>query len=104
MSYLFYTLVAADVPYNRAQTGSNSSISDLTEAAGWTILDCDGSSADQDIRVVCGDSSLGCDHLYNNGAEYTVVRLPDEVRISSYILPSRFSPRYISAPRCPSRS
>ena len=46
----------------RAQAGSQSSISDLTTAAGWEILDCDGSTADQDIRLVCSDDSKGCDH------------------------------------------
>ena len=60
----------------RAQAGSQSSISDLTTAAGWEILDCDGSTADQDIRLVCSDDSKGCDHLHQNGAAGTRVRLP----------------------------
>ena len=64
------------------QTGSRSGISDLTDAAGWTVLDCDASTPVQDIRVVCHDPELGCDHLYENGAEQTLVRLPDEVRLS----------------------
>lgn len=62
----------------RPQLGSNSSISDLTTAGGWTILDCNSTSADQEIRLVCHDPSK-CNHLYLNGAENTVVRLPDGV-------------------------
>ncbi|KAI0762278.1 hypothetical protein C8Q74DRAFT_1371360 [Fomes fomentarius] len=58
--------------------GSISSISDLTPAAGWTVLDCDSDSREQVLRVVCHDPSKGCDHLYLNGAEHTFVRLPKE--------------------------
>ncbi|KAI0757754.1 hypothetical protein C8Q80DRAFT_1135265 [Daedaleopsis nitida] len=54
--------------------GSRSSISDLTSASGWTVLDC----RDTDIRLVCHDPSKGCDHLYLRGAEHTLVRLPSE--------------------------
>lgn len=54
----------------------------MTDAAGWTVLDCDASTPVQEIRVVCHDPELGCDHLYENGAEQTLVRLPDEVRLS----------------------
>ena len=64
----------------RLQAGSNSSISDLTPAGGWTIIDCNATSADQEIRVVCHDPSK-CNHLHMNGAENTVVRLPDEVGV-----------------------
>ena len=63
------------------QTGPVSSISDLTPSAGWTILDCNSSATAQDIRLVCHDPSKGCDHLYLNGANNTVVKLPDGVRI-----------------------
>ncbi|KAH9920540.1 uncharacterized protein BXZ73DRAFT_104666 [Epithele typhae] len=58
--------------------GSSTGISDLTEAAGWVILGCNSTAADQDVRVACYDSDMGCDHLYLNGAENTIVRLPDE--------------------------
>ncbi|TFK84342.1 hypothetical protein K466DRAFT_602089 [Polyporus arcularius HHB13444] len=56
--------------------GSQTGVSDLTTAAGWTILDCDPNTADQDIRLVCHDPAMGCDHLNQNGAEGTLVRLP----------------------------
>ena len=58
----------------------NSSISDITSAGGWTIIDCNATSADQEIRLVCHDPSK-CDHLYLNGAENTVVRLPNDVSV-----------------------
>ena len=31
---------------------------------------------------MCHDPTLGCDHLYENGAEQTLVRLPDAVSLS----------------------
>ncbi|KAI0716143.1 hypothetical protein C8T65DRAFT_828365 [Cerioporus squamosus] len=71
---------ADDYGYGRFDlAGSVSSISDLTPSAGWTILDCDPSATEQDIRLVCHDPSKGCDHLYLNGAHHTIVRLPEEV-------------------------
>ncbi|KAI1787639.1 hypothetical protein LXA43DRAFT_1164830 [Ganoderma leucocontextum] len=71
-----------DLPSDHASgtvrfAGSHSAISDLTPAGGWTILDCNATSADQEIRLVCHDPSK-CDHLYLNGAENTLVRLPDD--------------------------
>lgn len=60
----------------RPKVGSQTGVSDLTTAAGWTILDCDANTADQDIRLVCHDPDMGCDHLNQNGAEGTLVRLP----------------------------
>ncbi|KAH9920541.1 uncharacterized protein BXZ73DRAFT_104667 [Epithele typhae] len=57
-------------------TGSYSSISDLTEASGWVVLDCDTNAKDQDIRVACGDPERYCDHVFENGVENTLVRLP----------------------------
>ena len=67
----------------RLQAGSNSSISDLTAAGGWTIIDCNATPADQNMRVVCHDPSK-CDHLHLNGAENTVVRLPDDVSMLAF--------------------
>ncbi|KAI1787640.1 hypothetical protein LXA43DRAFT_1064188 [Ganoderma leucocontextum] len=69
--------------------GSQSSISDLTEVAGWTVLDCDVDSSGQiNIRLACHDPSL-CDHLYLNGAENTVVRLPDQCGSDSFAFVDR---------------
>ncbi|KDQ51373.1 hypothetical protein JAAARDRAFT_41224 [Jaapia argillacea MUCL 33604] len=59
-------------------SGATSAISDITTAAGWQILGCDQNVIAQDIRVVCMDESAGCDHLYQNGAEGTIVRLPQD--------------------------
>jgi hypothetical protein len=59
-------------------SGTNTAISDVTNAAGWQILDCDAKSANpQDIRLVCTDPKAGCDSLFKGGAEDTIVRLPN---------------------------
>ncbi len=47
------------------------------------MLDCNATSADQDIRLVCHDPTK-CDHLNLNGAENTVVRLPNNVSVLSF--------------------
>ncbi|EED85734.1 predicted protein [Postia placenta Mad-698-R] len=57
--------------------GDSNAISDITTAAGWTILDCDPSSTNQTIRAVCSTPSAGCDHLFQGGAVGTIVRLPE---------------------------
>lgn len=75
------------------QWGAPDAISDVTEAAGWHILGCDADKSDQDIRLVC-ENGNGCDHLYQSGAEGTVVRLPESVRLSS--VRRRFSSNAIS--------
>ncbi|KLO10486.1 hypothetical protein SCHPADRAFT_517251 [Schizopora paradoxa] len=56
--------------------GSTNSISDITPAAGWSILNCTSSTNTQTIQIVCTDESLGCGHLFQQGAENTIVRLP----------------------------
>ncbi|CCM02698.1 uncharacterized protein FIBRA_04804 [Fibroporia radiculosa] len=58
-------------------TGASSAISDLTEAAGWAILDCNSTGTAQDIRATCVNSTAGCDHLYQGNAVGTIVRLPE---------------------------
>ncbi|KLO17548.1 hypothetical protein SCHPADRAFT_158637 [Schizopora paradoxa] len=57
-------------------SGSQTSISDITPAAGWQILNCTDSTNSQTIRLVCTDESLGCQHIFQNGAKDTIVRLP----------------------------
>ncbi|PIL30042.1 hypothetical protein GSI_07954 [Ganoderma sinense ZZ0214-1] len=69
-------------------SGSDTSISDLTSAGGWTILDCNATAADQDIRVVCHDPSQ-CDHVFQNGAENTVVRLPNNCSSEPFAVVTR---------------
>ncbi|KAL5478586.1 hypothetical protein ACEPAI_2770 [Sanghuangporus weigelae] len=59
-------------------TGSTSAISDITSAAGWEILNCTSDSDAQDIRLVCSGDEISCSHLFDNGAEHTVIRLPPE--------------------------
>ena len=72
------------------QWGSNTSISDITPAAGWLILSCNSSALSTsasasnnatqvDVTLVCSASDVtaaGCDHLFENGAEGTLVRVP----------------------------
>ncbi|PAV18281.1 hypothetical protein PNOK_0676700 [Pyrrhoderma noxium] len=59
-------------------TGSSNSISDITAAAGWEILNCDSNSTEQDIRLVCSGDETSCEHIFESGAEHTVVRLPED--------------------------
>ncbi|KLO12153.1 hypothetical protein SCHPADRAFT_941424 [Schizopora paradoxa] len=56
--------------------GSSSAISDITPAAGWTVLNCSSSTNTQTIQIACTDESKACSHLFQNGAENTIVRLP----------------------------
>ncbi|KAL4245486.1 hypothetical protein ABKN59_009431 [Abortiporus biennis] len=59
--------------------GSSNAISDITPAAGWTILNCDSEAEAQDIRLVCTGSKAACNHVFSGtgGAVGTVVRLPE---------------------------
>ncbi|KAJ7143848.1 hypothetical protein C8R44DRAFT_657477 [Mycena epipterygia] len=64
--------------------GAEDAISDITPAAGWTILDCEKGSMAQDVRLVCHDSS-GCPHLaQNTGAVGKLVRLPESCGQSAF--------------------
>ncbi|TDL21224.1 hypothetical protein BD410DRAFT_308836 [Rickenella mellea] len=61
-------------------TGHPFAISDITPAAGWEIVGCNPDALAQDIRIVCQSTNTadaGCDHLFQNGAENTIVRLPE---------------------------
>ncbi|KLO17580.1 hypothetical protein SCHPADRAFT_936944 [Schizopora paradoxa] len=65
-------------------SGPSSAISDITPAAGWKILNCTDSTNTQTIQLVCVDESLGCAHLFLEGAEDTVVRLPEGCGIAPF--------------------
>ncbi|KAF9445654.1 hypothetical protein P691DRAFT_256115 [Macrolepiota fuliginosa MF-IS2] len=60
-------------------TGPRDAISDVTSAAGWTILDCDKNLSVQKFRAVCADEedTDKCNHLFVNGAKNKIIRLPD---------------------------
>ncbi|KAG5638045.1 hypothetical protein H0H81_002165 [Sphagnurus paluster] len=61
--------------------GSPDAISDITAAAGWSIIGCSPDALVQDIRLVCNndDPQSSCKHLYRKlGATGKVVRLPEE--------------------------
>jgi hypothetical protein len=65
------------------QDGSSDAISDISNAAGWSIMDCDSSSEEaQTIRLVCHNPDAGCERLFEGGAEDTIVRLPEEVSVA----------------------
>lgn len=64
-----------------SQIGSSSAISDITPAAGWTILDCDPNAVSQEIRLVCTGDEETCNHIYQGGCKSTLVRLPESVRL-----------------------
>lgn len=59
--------------------GPSQLVSDISTAAGWSIMDCDANSQDvQTIRLVCHDLDGVCDALFDGGAENTIVRLPED--------------------------
>ncbi|KIM27844.1 hypothetical protein M408DRAFT_329777 [Serendipita vermifera MAFF 305830] len=59
--------------------GSPEVVSDLSDAAGWSIMDCDDKSTEaQDVRIVCHNPDAGCERLFEGGADNTIVRLPEE--------------------------
>ncbi|KAK7049943.1 hypothetical protein VNI00_005373 [Paramarasmius palmivorus] len=67
--------------------GADNAISDITTAAGWEILDCSADKLNQDIRLVCQSEdteAAGCSHLYNEGAENKIVRLPESCGKSAF--------------------
>ncbi|KAJ7087914.1 hypothetical protein B0H15DRAFT_293530 [Mycena belliarum] len=69
--------------------GPPGAISDITSAAGWTILDCDKGALAQDVRLVCHDSA-GCPHLTDTtGAAGKLVRLPESCGQSAFARVSR---------------
>ncbi|KAL0945992.1 hypothetical protein HGRIS_012270 [Hohenbuehelia grisea] len=59
--------------------GSPQAISDITPAAGWTILGCDPNAEEHDIRLVCTSAKPSdCEHLLRgDGPKGKIVRLPD---------------------------
>uniref|UniRef100_A0A0W0EY55 DUF7223 domain-containing protein n=1 Tax=Moniliophthora roreri TaxID=221103 RepID=A0A0W0EY55_MONRR len=70
--------------------GSPDAITDITTAAGWTILNCDQDALAQDIRLVCTDSESECSHLWQNtGAVGKLVRLPESCGKSAFARISR---------------
>ncbi|KAF7368685.1 hypothetical protein MVEN_00193000 [Mycena venus] len=65
--------------------GANTAISDVTTAAGWTILDCDPTALNQNIRLVCTGDADNCDHLFQGaGAVNTLVRLPQNCGANAF--------------------
>ncbi|KAJ8695752.1 hypothetical protein PTI98_005681 [Pleurotus ostreatus] len=62
--------------------GSPKSITDITSAAGWVVLDCDPHSLEQEIRLVCQSDDdvddTACNHVFDHwGPEDKIVRLPE---------------------------
>ncbi|KAF8064456.1 hypothetical protein FPV67DRAFT_223610 [Lyophyllum atratum] len=67
--------------------GSPNAISDITAAAGWTIIGCSPDALVQDIRIVCNsdEAEFRCNHLYRSiGAAGKLVRLPEECGKSAF--------------------
>ncbi|KAK7049915.1 hypothetical protein VNI00_005345 [Paramarasmius palmivorus] len=70
--------------------GSPDAITDVTKAAGWTILNCEKDSLAQDIRLVCSGSEADCEHLWQStGAVGKLVRLPESCGKSAFARISR---------------
>ncbi|KAG6862118.1 hypothetical protein C0995_005930 [Termitomyces sp. Mi166 len=92
---------AYDLPDTNGQSagalkisGSPDAISDITPAAGWTILDCSPSVLAQDIRLVCSsdESQSNCNHLFRkNGAVGKLVRLPETCGKSAFARVAQYS-------------
>ncbi|KAF9490018.1 hypothetical protein BDN71DRAFT_1400664, partial [Pleurotus eryngii] len=62
--------------------GSPKSITDVTSAAGWVVLDCDPHLLEQEIRLVCQSDDdvddTACNHVFDHwGPEDKIVRLPE---------------------------
>ncbi|KAI0257859.1 hypothetical protein BC834DRAFT_399162 [Gloeopeniophorella convolvens] len=72
-----------DIPASSGSSGSlqmwgpSTAISDITPAAGWHITNCDPDAMEQDIQISCQTGAPDCNHLFDGGAEDTIVRLPD---------------------------
>ncbi|KAG8775303.1 hypothetical protein FRC15_000633, partial [Serendipita sp. 397] len=59
--------------------GSSEAVSDISTAAGWSIMECNPDSQEaQQVRLVCHDPGSGCEQLFEGGAVNTIVRLPDD--------------------------
>ncbi|KAJ8486964.1 hypothetical protein ONZ51_g4473 [Trametes cubensis] len=69
--------------------GPDAAVSDITPSAGWAIIDCNLDAPDQDIRLVCQNASRGCAHVYQNGAQGTLVRLPENCGPKSFAIVTR---------------
>ena len=68
-------------------TENPTSLSDITTAAGWDIIECDPYSVGpQDVRLVCTDRSKHCDQLFEGGEENTIVKLPESVSVTSFTI------------------
>ncbi|KAK7052598.1 hypothetical protein R3P38DRAFT_3172892 [Favolaschia claudopus] len=71
--------------------GSPDAISDITTAAGWTILDCNPDAINQEIRLVCTGDDADCQHMFSgaSGAVNTLVRLPEKCGANAFARVSR---------------
>ncbi|KAJ7674019.1 hypothetical protein DFH06DRAFT_963088, partial [Mycena polygramma] len=88
----FYDLPASSgVSGTMRVWGAPTAISDITSAAGWTILNCDPNALDQDIRLVCTGAESECNHLFQgaSGATNTLVRLPQNCGANAFARVSR---------------
>ncbi|KLO17567.1 hypothetical protein SCHPADRAFT_936933 [Schizopora paradoxa] len=70
-------------------SGSSSAISDITPAAGWFIQNCTSSTNSQTVKLICVDESKGCGHIFHDGAQETVVRLPDDCGSGPFVRVAR---------------
>ncbi|KAG8936087.1 hypothetical protein FRC02_004712 [Tulasnella sp. 418] len=64
--------------------GQTASISDISEAAGWTVWNCERSPGSQEIRLACTGESELCAHVFQDGAVDTIVRLPESCGIGPF--------------------
>ncbi|KAG5641981.1 hypothetical protein DXG03_003834 [Asterophora parasitica] len=99
-----------DLPDNNGRRGAGSlkiwgspnAISDITAAAGWTVIGCSADALVQDIRLVCNseEAQARCNHLYRKlGATGKLVRLPENCGKSAFARVARaWTPKDQSIP------
>ena len=62
------------------QNGTTNAVSDISNAAGWSVVDCVEGAAQQVIKLLCTGHNSTCEHVFQGGANHTIVRVPEEVR------------------------
>lgn len=69
------------------------------ESAGWSSWDCEEGPEGHTIRLVCTGSDDTCNHVFQGGAEDTIVRVPSECKIGPYArIAASWDPKKLAIP------
>ncbi|KAH7107473.1 hypothetical protein BKA62DRAFT_683505 [Auriculariales sp. MPI-PUGE-AT-0066] len=75
-----HTVVGNQAPHSVHINGPSHLVADISQPSGWEVIGCptDWSKGSTDVRLVCTNENAAesCEHLLEDGAENTVVRLP----------------------------